>query len=167
MTFPSTLCEQTFAQLWAEFCCNCEQLRAAAQNLHIGQKLTLAIPGCYLWRKKIRVCLEIGNIFFRFQKAEALYHVETHFVYIHLSWTISRSGRSDRGTKGRKMIAISEGYFSTGGATLIAHFWHEIIAILSNSGDIPSHLRPSPLWRRPPWLWQQWAGAKKQRPGAG
>ena len=28
------------------------------------------------------------------------------------------------------MIAISEGYFSTGGARLIALFWHEIIAIL-------------------------------------
>ena len=31
--------------------------------------------------------------------------------------------------QGHKMIAISEGYFSTGGARLIALFWHEIIAI--------------------------------------
>ena len=93
--------------------------------------------------------MEIGNIFFRFQKEEALYHVETHFVYIHLSWTISRSGRSDRGTKGHKMIAISEGYFSTGGAppdyALLARDNCNLGAILSNSGDIPSHLRPSPL----------------------
>ena len=39
------------------------------------------------------------------------------------------------------MIAISEGYFSAG----IAQFWHEIIAILCNSGDIPSHLRQPPF----------------------
>ena len=46
----------------------------------------------------------------------------------HLSWT-SRSEGSDSSKGGHKMIAISEGYFSTGGAPLIAQFWHEIIAI--------------------------------------
>ena len=56
----------------------------------------------------------------------ALNHVETHFVNIHLSWTSSRSGRSDRGTR---WLQFLRDILARGGARLIALFWHEIIAI--------------------------------------